>query len=222
MFVIFILLSIVLLILSIYLFLENKKLKENITDLEKEIKVILERKLKNNKEDLISIDNISIEPKKNEKTSSKKEPTKQAKKNNSDKISNITLVDERKKYTARTNDEYKKPQIMEPTAASLKPTKKEITEEKINTDIHMKDFNPEDYIKTNNNKENNYLEEISNQLKEEINKTTIELTDYEKEQEEQAVISYQELLSLKERLKNQENIDEDFLDDLKEFRKLLD
>ena len=47
-------------------------------------------------------------------------------------------------------------------------------------------------------KEYDYLEEISNRLSEELKPQTIELTDYEKRQEEQAVISYKELLKYKD------------------------
>ena len=65
-----------------------------------------------------------------------------------------------------------------------------------------------------------FIEEISKRLSEEVEPQTIELTDYEKRQEEEAIISYKELLKLKDRLykiTDNEEIDT-FIDELKEFR----
>lgn len=65
-----------------------------------------------------------------------------------------------------------------------------------------------------------FIEEISKRLSEEIEPQTIELTDYEKRQEEEAIISYKELLKVKDRLykiTDDEEIDT-FIDELKEFR----
>lgn len=69
-----------------------------------------------------------------------------------------------------------------------------------------------------NNQE--FIEEISKRLSEEVEPQTIELTDYEKRQEEEAIISYKELLKVKDRLykiTDDEEIDT-FIDELKEFR----
>lgn len=68
-----------------------------------------------------------------------------------------------------------------------------------------------------------FVEEISRQLSEQLGPQTIELTDYEKEQEETAIISYQELLKVKEQL-YEENVakeNEEFLNDLKALRNNL-
>lgn len=65
-----------------------------------------------------------------------------------------------------------------------------------------------------------FIEEISKRLAEEVEPQTIELTDYEKRQEEEAIISYKELLKEKDRLykiTDDEEIDT-FIDELKEFR----
>lgn len=96
-------------------------------------------------------------------------------------------------------------------------------------------FDPTDFVKSAINefekeektskpttKTNDYLKELTGNLTEEIPPQTIELTGYEKEQEEQAIISYKELLSLKEKLKNQDKQDEQFIETLKEIRRLLD
>lgn len=75
-------------------------------------------------------------------------------------------------------------------------------------------------------KEYNYLEEISNRLSEELKPQTIELTDYEKRQEEQAVISYKELLKYKDNNNNNNMYDEkqetiNFIEELKNLRNSL-
>ena len=65
-----------------------------------------------------------------------------------------------------------------------------------------------------------FIQEISKRLAEEVEPQTIELTDYEKRQEEEAIISYKELLKVKDRLykiTDDEEIDT-FIDELKEFR----
>ena len=57
-------------------------------------------------------------------------------------------------------------------------------------------------------------------MEDELQPQTIELTDYERKQEEEAIISYRELLKIKDRLyriNDDEEIDT-FIDELKEFR----
>lgn len=69
-------------------------------------------------------------------------------------------------------------------------------------------------------KEYSDIEEISRRLEEQVKPQTIELTDYEKKQEEEAIISYQELLEAKNRsynINDDEEIDS-FIDELKSFR----
>ena len=77
------------------------------------------------------------------------------------------------------------------------------------------------YVKEHNNADNkSYLEQVSKKLAEEIEPQTIELTEYEKKQEEEAIISYQELIKNKDRLykiDDDEEIDS-FIDELKNFR----
>ena len=108
---------------------------------------------------------------------------------------------------------------------AYKYAKKEKTQTIITTS-----FEPLDFIKrekltiTDIKKKNNtsYLNEISKQLDSIASPQTINLTDYEKEQEEHAIISYQELLSLKEKSNNDKKEDEYFVEDLKKFYSLLD
>jgi len=79
-------------------------------------------------------------------------------------------------------------------------------------------------VKEDMKKENiSFVEEISRQLESQLGPQTIELTDYEKEQEETAIISYKELLKVKEQL-YEENVakeNEEFLKDLKALRSNL-
>ena len=74
-------------------------------------------------------------------------------------------------------------------------------------------------------KENiSFTEELSNKIAEEIKPQTIELTEFEKKQEEEAIISYHELLtSSKDKVYNITDDDEttDFIKELKSFRSNL-
>ena len=66
-----------------------------------------------------------------------------------------------------------------------------------------------------------YLEEVTKKLSEEEKESNnIELTDYEKKQEEEAIISYNELQKVKDKIYNlnEEEEDDDFIDELKLFR----
>ena len=77
--------------------------------------------------------------------------------------------------------------------------------------------------KKKENRENReFLKDLSKRLEEEVKPQTIELTDYEKDQEEHAIISYQELLSSKDRVDLIEEEDNKrLLNDLKKFREYL-
>lgn len=81
-------------------------------------------------------------------------------------------------------------------------------------------------IQNNINETDNksFVEEISRRMEDELKPQTIELTDYERKQEEEAIISYQELLKVKDRMyriDDDEEIDT-FIDELKEFRTNLE
>lgn len=135
-----ILILIVLIPFCIYLYLTNKKLLKKIENLEKERKIILERKLKINKDnDIYLLENIS-------------------------------------------NKEEKKP----------------LPKEKIN------------------------LEELSKNIKKELENEPIKFTNYEQEQEATAIISYQELKEKNKLFRIDANDNpEVFIENLKEFRNNL-
>ncbi len=102
------------------------------------------------------------------------------------------------------------------------------SEESNNISKSLDDPNNQNNITQNNTTQNNkdYLQEISEKIASELTPHTIELTDYEKQQEEEAIISYQELLKTKDNNEdNYENDDEEidsFIDELKKFRTNLE
>lgn len=69
----------------------------------------------------------------------------------------------------------------------------------------------------------NYLNEVSRKMAKELRPQTIELTDYEKDQEENAIISYQELLNVKDKIAmiNDDEETIDFIEELKKLRSSL-
>jgi len=100
-----------------------------------------------------------------------------------------------------------------------------ISIKKDNDSVNIEKISKEEVVETNEDKKNlSFAEEISKKMEEELKPETIELTDYEKKQEEEAIISYQELLSAsKDRLYNITDDEEtiDFINELKSFRSSL-
>lgn len=68
-----------------------------------------------------------------------------------------------------------------------------------------------------------YMEDVSKRLEEATNNDPIELTEYEKIQEEQAIISYQELMDNKDKIYQltDDEADIEFINELKNFRESL-
>ena len=184
------LLCIIMFFFCLYFYNEQKKLKQRILELEEETKKILERKILTSKQDIVSIDKLSIE----EKEQPKKETIIEQPKVQKENITNSIKYE---KYKAKPIYSYDIPNDYK--------INNKVEENNISTSI----FNPADFINNrkynttsilNNNTSTDYLKELSNKLNEEVTPKTIELTDYEKEQEEHAIISYKELLSLKNNL----------------------
>ena len=69
-----------------------------------------------------------------------------------------------------------------------------------------------------------FTSELVGKMEEEIKPSNIELTDYEKKQEEEAIISYDELLKVKDKIYNitEDEETDEFIDELKNFRTDLD
>ena len=76
----------------------------------------------------------------------------------------------------------------------------------------------EDTYEVNDNMK--FASEIVEKMEEEIKPSNIELTDYEKKQEEEAIISYDELLKVKDKIYNitEDEETDEFIDELKSFR----
>ena len=76
----------------------------------------------------------------------------------------------------------------------------------------------EDTYEVNDNMK--FASDIVERMQEEIKPSNIELTDYEKKQEEEAIISYDELLKVKDKIYNitEDEETDEFIDELKSFR----
>jgi len=76
----------------------------------------------------------------------------------------------------------------------------------------------EDSYEVNDNMK--FASEIVSKMEEEMKPSNIELTDYEKKQEEEAIISYDELQKVKDKIYNitEDEETDDFIDELKIFR----
>lgn len=119
--------------------------------------------------------------------------------------------------------------VTEPVLEVKKPVvevKKEVKEEVIKSEIKNNKISFADMKQTYVKKEDkpkNFMEEVSEKLSRELKPQTIELTDYEQKQEDEAIISYQELLANKDKTFNisDEEEDEDFISALKSFRDSL-
>lgn len=98
----------------------------------------------------------------------------------------------------------------------------------ISLDVEKVSFNVDEFVKrdksTSEISTSDYLENISNAISEEIKPQTIELTGYEKEQEENAIISYKELLKAS-KSSNSVNVSQEdtseFIEELKKLRNSL-
>lgn len=241
----FILISFIMFFFCLYLYFTNKKLKERVSKLEIETKEILERKIvKENPNDLISIDSISsnMEEKK-EQYSIKNDPKsemnpkteiKEHQNNIMNQKENRKSTENYSRYEANSmntmeysNKSYEQRSIEHVSKESEVDISELINQSTSNTPFNFYEFIQKDKKNIpqtkNNNKTRDYLEELSSRIEAEIKPQTVELTEYEKAQEEQAVISYQELLSLKNRLETQSEEDENsiFIDELKRFRNHL-
>ena len=193
----------VLILFCLYLYIDNKRLKEQLEELRKENKSLLEKKIKNQVDvDAVSMEKISTE----KNTHENNEKTNKKVNNEEQKISKEVPI-----YKEKNNNySYYNP----------------------NDNFTGNNFNLSELINRNDLtklnaekkvKEYDYLEEIQSRMNEELKPQTIELTDYEKKQEEQAVISYKELLRFKEN--NQYNDEKQetmkFIEELKSLRNSL-
>lgn len=240
-----ILIIIIMFFFCILLLIKNKKLKEQIEDLK------LENNSKFNqnqflKEDIISINSISnnIKEEKNDKESKTTIKTSSEKEEITElpKLKPIREVTKQKKESTKNKIElYKKEYQLnkielknnkEKSEIKSKPYTKNIlqTSSKITSpvSINTNKFDINEFIKKEPNQttkkinRTDYLKQVSDQIANEIKPQTIELTDYEKEEEENAIISYKELLNVKDQIKILDDEETgDFIEDLKKLRNSL-
>ncbi len=94
----------------------------------------------------------------------------------------------------------------------------------VSSDLDGIDFGENDVFPLENMEDvyeaDDNMKEIVSRMEEEIKPSNIELTDYEKKQEEEAIISYEELEKVKDKIYNltEEEEDGEFIDELKNFR----
>lgn len=204
--ILIILLITVLIIFCLYLYVDNKKLKEELENLRKENKGLLEKKImKQENIDSVSIQKISTE------------------KNNLDTTEKLDITKNEEKINIP-----KDPPIIKEQEQTNKYIYYNLNDNYSGNNFNLNELiNKNDSIKIKEEKplisRYDYLEEIQARITEELKPQTIELTDYEKKQEEQAVISYKELLRFKDT--NQYNDEKQetikFIEELKNLRNSL-
>ena len=207
-----------LIFLAIVLILKNKKLTK-----------LLEEE-KNSSNDILEKEISTLD---NNKLIDKKEEILFEEKNN---IREVKKIEEKQEIKQEETGPYKKNVLREmntrtqtsPISISSKDViynENEIDKDYYDLDescLRENSISPlekmEDTYEVNDNMK--FASEIVKKMEEEIKPSNIELTDYEKKQEEDAIISYDELLKVKDKIYNitdDEETDE-FIDELKSFR----
>lgn len=194
---------------STHLWKENKELKEKLIKNEKKTTENLKKE-----KDTYSIKKISnenIPPKSTE--SLKKE------------FQDIQKVIEKSSIKENSSEKvYTIPKKESPAMNTLKKNNiSNIEEEQLNFSDFIQNSKPLPTENINpNSQQMDYIKNLSQKLEQEIKPQTIELTDYEKKQEETAIISYKELLSSSKKQDKKEEYDEkELLEELKQFRNYL-
>lgn len=200
-----------LIVLSIILVMKNKKLskllEESVPD-DVSIDIVEES---DNEEEIVKVENIKEEVKEETKVeeSIKEQEIGPYKKNvlreMSSRMQTSPINIERKE---NNNITYVKKSLLDGDFSGL--------------DLKDDSLSPlemmEDNYEINDNMK--FASEIVERMEEEIKPSNIELTDYEKKQEEEAIISYDELLKVKDKIYNitEDEETEEFIDELKSFR----
>ena len=208
-----------LVFLSIVLILKNKKLnkmlkeEKNTTITNDEVPVmtspiVKEKSKEEIKEEVkIEVNKSVVEKEKIKLEEQKKEETGPYKKNVLREMnarmqtSPINIVRENEHYDYNDNNDYGLDESYLREESSISPLEE-----------------MEDTYEVNDNMK--FASEIVEKMEEEIKPSNIELTDYEKKQEEEAIISYDELLKVKDKIYNitEDEETDEFIDELKSFR----
>ena len=225
---------------SLFLLSKNKKLKDEIEDLKLGDRILADKYRKVDKENIISIDKISTDNvfsrddlvKSSDSLNDSKVSLESFVLDGNDKVDEIVKKDKSVEKINSTNnkkDRVKDTKIVVDSNKHSKPYSKNILHDSpsitspISLDVEKVSFNIDEFVKRDKST-SDYLENISNAISEEIKPQTIELTGYEKEQEENAIISYKELLKAS-KSSNSVNVSQEdtseFIEELKKLRNSL-
>lgn len=230
---------------SLFLLSKNKKLKDEIEDLKLGDRILADKYRKVDEENIISIDKISTDNvlsrddlvKSSDSLNDSKVSLESSVLDSNDKVDEIVKKDKSVEKINSTNnkkDRVKDTKIVVDSNKHSKPYSKNILHDSpsitspISLDVEKVSFNVDEFVKrdksTSEISTSDYLENISNAISEEIKPQTIELTGYEKEQEENAIISYKELLKAS-KSSNSVNVSQEdtseFIEELKKLRNSL-
>ena len=235
-----IIIIIIMCFFSLFLLSKNKKLKDEIEDLKLGDRILADKYRKVDKENIISIDKISTDNvlskddlvKSSDSLNDSKVSLESSVLDSNDKVDEIVKKDKSVEKINSTNnkkDRVKDTKIVVDSNKHSKPYSKNILYDSpsitspISLDVEKVSFNIDEFVKRDKST-SDYLENISNAISEEIKPQTIELTGYEKEQEENAIISYKELLKAS-KSSNSVNVSQEdtseFIEELKKLRNSL-
>ena len=235
-----IIIIIIMCFFSLFLLSKNKKLKDEIEDLKLGDRILADKYRKVDEENIISIYKISTDNvlskddlvKSSDSLNDSKVSLESSVLDSNDKVDEIVKKDKSVEKINSTNnkkDRVKDTKIVVDSNKHSKPYSKNILHDSpsitspISLDVEKVSFNIDEFVKRDKST-SDYLENISNAISEEIKPQTIELTGYEKEQEENAIISYKELLKAS-KSSNSVNVSQEdtseFIEELKKLRNSL-
>ena len=211
-----------LIFLSIVLLVKNRKLSKYLKEEQSIVEdSIEETPLVSNKKEEIVLDKVESEVKEELPKEEVKEEKKEVSNTNNTNNNGLYKKNVLREINARSQtspihidrEEPKEKEDYTKLANNINTTGIDLGEDSLSPLEMM-----EDAYEVNDNMK--FASDIVERMQEEIKPSNIELTDYEKKQEEEAIISYDELLKVKDKIYNitdDEETDE-FIDELKSFR----
>lgn len=203
---------------TIFLLISNRNLRREINDL-KMGNMILNREKDREVTDIMSISELSKEDDRELNldidVDNKKDIKKEIKKSSGDVVDNMrSNLKNKTKVNVNSKRPYSK-NILYSTVKNTSP---------VALDVSVDDFNVSEYVKNNKRENDNkdYLQAVKEALANESVPEPIVLTDYEKDQEDNAIISCRELMNIGK--KNNSNTPDEtleFIEELKNFRNNL-
>lgn len=206
---------------SLFLIIKVKRLEDEINNLKFEDRSFFQKYVNNVCEDVVSVESLSKGD-----NLEKEDVLEKGSMFNNDvdmvKKDSVNIAENKKEVSIKIDTNgYSNNSSSEFLSDKLYDNRENIEKSSFNLDEFVKvssfDKNKSSVVSSNTD----YLNEISEKMAREIVPQTIELTDYEKDQEENAIISYKELLSVKDSNSVLEDEDFDFLEELKKLRNSL-